>query len=141
MRLGRFGSAGIVVLLLAGVGSAAEITDKTTEAVCSITEVQVCRVGQECQSSAPADLGAPGLVLVSLEDKAFFALGEAHAGRRSEFRVVERTAERWVLQGYERNRAWSAIVDANGTLSLAAADTGVAVSASGRCVDAAWLRD
>jgi hypothetical protein len=141
MRVGRVGGAGVLALLLAGAGWAAELTEKTSEAVCSITQVRVCRSGSECETSAPADLGTPDLVLVSLEDKAFFALGEAHAGKRSEFRVVERTPARWVLQGYERNRAWSAIIGADGALSLAAADTGVAVSASGRCVDAAWLRD
>ena len=141
MRVRRIGSAGIVMLLVAGVGWAAELTEKTSEAVCSITQIQVCRSGSECKTSAPADLGTPDLVLVSLEDKAFFALGETHAGKRSEFRVVERTAERWVLQGYERNRAWSAIIGADGGLSLAAADSGVAISPSGRCVDPAWLRD
>jgi hypothetical protein len=129
------------MVLLAGAGWAAELTDTTTEVVCSITHFQVCRGGEACAVSAPRDLGAPDLVLVSLPDGAFLALGEAHLGRRSAFRLVERTAERWVLQGYERNRAWSAIISADGGLSLAAADPGVAMSASGRCVDAAWLRD
>lgn len=89
----------------------------------------------------PGRARAPDLVLVSLTDGAFLALGEAHLGRRSAFKLIEKTADRWVLQGYERKRAWSAVIDADGGLSLAATDTGVGVSATGRCVDAAWLRD
>jgi hypothetical protein len=141
MRLRRTVAAGFLPLLLAGAGWAAELTDTTTDVVCSITRIQVCPGGAACTPSTPGELGVPDLILVSLPDSAFLALGEAHLGRRSSFKLVEKTAERWVLQGYERKRAWSAIIDADGGLSLAATDTGVAVSASGRCVDAAWLRD
>jgi hypothetical protein len=141
MRVRGFIGAGFSALLLAGAGWAAELTDTTTEMVCSITEVKVCRTGTPCETAAPGDLGAPDMVLVSLADGAFLALGESHAGRRSAFKLVERTGARWVLQGYERNRAWSAVIDAEGGLSLAAAAGGLTVAASGRCVDAAWLRE
>ena len=141
MRLRRAVGAGILPLLVAGAGWAVELTDKTTDVVCSITRIQVCPSGSACTASTPGELGAPDLVLVSLPDGAFLALGEAHLGRRSAFKLIEKTADRWVLLGYVGKRAWSAIIDAAGDLSLAATDTGVAVSASGRCVDAAWLRD
>jgi hypothetical protein len=141
MRVRRIVGVGFSVLLLAGAGWAAELTDTTTEMVCSITEVNVCRTGAPCETAAPGDFGAPDLVLVSLADSAFLALGESHVGRRSAFRLVERTGERWVLQGYERSRAWSAVIDAGGAMTLAATSSGVAVAAVGHCVDAAWLRE
>lgn len=44
-------------LLLAGAGWAAELTDTTTEVVCSITGFQVCPAGAACTPSTPGELG------------------------------------------------------------------------------------
>ena len=106
--------------------------------VCALGRVTVCTL-DGCQDGSIDALGVPGIIRLDFATGEMHAMTAADAGRKSTFKVIERTDERIVVQGFENNRAFSATIDADGIASVATSTDSKVVVMFGRCADVAMV--
>jgi hypothetical protein len=129
---------GLILLALFSLAASAAVAAPPTSMVCALGRVTVCSI-DGCKEGSIEGLGVPGMIRLDFNTGEMLAVTPEDAGRKSTFKVLERNEDRIVLQGFENNRAFSAVIDTFGIASIASSTDGRAITMFGRCSDVALV--
>ena len=129
-------------VLVAALSSTAVLADNVTGAdklLCSTLRAVECWQDDDCAEVPPADLNIPQFVQVDLDGKELRTTKASGENRATPIRIVERDGGKIVVQGYEKGRAFSLVIqeetgratfasaaDARGLVVFAACTPGLA---------------
>jgi hypothetical protein len=100
----------------------------------------ICFETGECFNAQPWELDVPQFILVDLKKDVLSTTGAAEERRSTPIARVTREEGTVFLQGIERRRAFSIVIEESlGTFNAAVARDGVTVSVFGACTDAARI--
>jgi hypothetical protein len=105
--------------------------------LCSSSQAMICFETGECFNAQPWELDVPQFVLVDLKKNVLSTTGASEERRSTPIARVTREEGTIFLQGIERRRAFSIVIEESlGTFNAAVARDGVTVSVFGACTDA-----
>jgi len=108
--------------------------------LCSSSQAMICFETGECFNAQPWELDVPQFVLVDLGKNVLSTTGSAEKRRSTPIATVTREEGTVFMQGIERRRAFSIVIEESlGTFNAAVARDGVTVSVFGACTDAARI--
>jgi hypothetical protein len=108
--------------------------------LCSSSQAMICFETGECFNAQPWELDVPQFILVDLKKDVLSTTGAAEERRSTPISRVTREEGTVFLQGIERRRAFSIVIEESlGTFNAAVARDGVTVSVFGACTDAARI--
>lgn len=111
--------------LVAALSSTAVFADNVAGAdniLCSTLRAVACWQDGDCAELAAADLNIPQFVQVDLAGKQLTTTRASGENRATPIRIVERAGGKLVLQGYEKGRAFSLVIqEETGRASFASA--------------------
>ncbi len=108
--------------------------------LCASSQAMICFETGECFNAQPWELDVPQFVLVDLEKNLLSTTGATEERRSTPIARVTREEGTVFLQGIERRRAFSIVIEESlGTFNAAVARDGVTVSVFGACTDAARI--
>jgi hypothetical protein len=122
------------ILLLLPLAASAQAPDWPAAIVCALGDPTIC-TPEGCHQASLDTLDVPRLVRLDLVEGVMHAVTPQHSGRRSTFKVIERSETKLVLQGYENGRAFSAVLDNPGTLAISASTEETNFSIFAVCTD------
>jgi len=109
--------------------------------LCAAAQLSACFDDGECMPLPPSAVKVPPFILVDLAGKKLSTTPASGEDRTSPIRNMERADGRIILQGVERGRAFSLLIDeASGALTAAVARDGVGVVVFGNCTPAPAAR-
>jgi hypothetical protein len=126
------------ILFLAPLAAAAQATDWPASVVCSLGDVTICTTAG-CHEAPIDTLEIPSLIRLDLKEGVMHAVTPDDLGRRSNFKIIESSDAKIVLQGYENGRAFSAVLDEPGTLAISASTDGTTFSVFARCTNLQFI--
>ena len=128
-------------LLVAALGSTAVLADNVTGAdklLCSTLRAVECWQDGNCAELAAADLNIPQFVQVDLPGKQLTTTRASGENRATPIRIIERDGGKIVVQGYEKGRAFSLVIqEETGSASFASATDGRGVVVFAACTPVA----
>ena len=105
--------------------------------LCATGEIVLCVEGDECYAVLAADIGVPDFVIVDLEAKTLSTTEASQQNRMTPIANISRSEGRIFLQGIERGRAFSFLIDeVTGRVTVAVSRDGATVSVFGACTTA-----
>ncbi len=122
------------VALLAAVTAGAQEFGWPPSVVCALGAPMIC-TEERCRPTTLDALDVPSMIRLDLLEGAMLAVTPEHLGRTSTFKVIERSEARIVMQGFENGRAFSAILDEDGTLAISATSPATNFSVFARCAN------
>jgi len=130
----------VVLGALAFATALAEDVSGSERLLCSSSQAMICFETGECFNAQPWELDVPQFVLVDLRKNLLSTTGVAEERRSTPIASVTREEGTVFLQGIERRRAFSIVIEESlGTFNAAVARDGVTVSVFGACTDAARI--
>lgn len=109
--------------------------------LCASAQLSACFDDGECMPLPPSAVKVPPFILVDLAGKKLSTTPASGEDRVTPIRNMERADGRIILQGVERGRAFSLLIDeASGALTAAVARDGVGVVVFGNCTPAPAAR-
>ena len=126
----------LVVLMCLAVSTVAVGDDLkgADRLLCSSVQATVCAVDDDCEIGPPWSWNIPQFIQVDLKGKRLSTTPASGEQRVTPIKLVERRNGSIVIQGFERGRAFSFVIDeASGQVSVAVAREGVTVSVFGAC--------
>lgn len=130
------GAPGLLVLigLAASTVASADDVSGATRLICSSERATVCSIDQDCEIGPPRNWNIPQFMLVDFEREQLSTTPASGERRVTPFRLVERANGLIVIQGFERGRAFSVVIEeTSGATSVAVARVGMTVTVSGVC--------
>ena len=126
-------SAMIVVLSSAGAARADDLTG-ADQLLCTAVQATKCTDDGDCTQDLPWNLNVPQFIQMDLKAKRLSTTRASGENRSTPIEYQKRENGQIVLQGFERGRAFSFVIDeATGMLSAAVAAQGRAVVVFGAC--------
>ena len=124
---------GVFAFMIAGAAWSDDLTGED-EILCASANVIVCAVDGSCGSAQPWELNVPQFINVDL-DKGNLSTTEASGeSRTTVVDSVKRANGRIILQGVDRGRAYSFVIDEQtGLLTVAVARDDLTVTVFGAC--------
>jgi hypothetical protein len=108
--------------------------DGSVPLLCTAMTVLECEDIGECQRRTAMSVGLPPFLIVDF-DKKLVRAPDAHGGRSSALKNIERLDARIVLQGGEEGRGWTIVIDEDtGTMSAAVTGHQVGFVVFGACI-------
>jgi hypothetical protein len=105
--------------------------------LCTPVQATVCYVDGECEIGPPWNWGVPQFIEVDFKAKKLSTTKASHERRETSFKNHERSDGLIFLQGVERGRAFSFVIEEEtGMLSAAIARDQITVSVFGACTPA-----
>lgn len=102
--------------------------------LCSSVQATICYVDGDCEIGAPWNWNVPQFIEVDLEAKTLSTTEASGENRVTPIKHLSREDGSIFLQGVERGRAFSFVIDeASGFASVAVARNGITVSVFGAC--------
>ena len=133
----RLAIAAALVFLAAPAVSADDLTG-ASGLLCSPAQATVCNPEDGCETAPPWVWNIPSFIKVNLDEKTMSTTEASGENRVTPIANVQRSGGRIFLQGVERGRAFSFVVDeATGMITAAVARDGFTVSVFGACTPAA----
>lgn len=134
-KLAVAASVAVLATFWAVTGASAGDYDGTKNLLCAPTEVSECIAGSDCMRSTATAANLPNFIGVNFRKK---VLSGANADGVEETTKVESVAAKdgkTMLQGGERGRAWSMVIDQqSGKMSATVADNSEAFVIFGACI-------
>ena len=125
---------GAMLVIIAVVPAAADDLTGADRMLCAPGEVTLCAIDTECTSGRPWDFNVPDFIEVDLEARLLKTTEASGENRQTPILHIVRQDGMIVLQGFEMGRAFSFNIDeASGTMTAAAARSGLFVGAFGVC--------
>jgi hypothetical protein len=122
-------------LLLAVVAAPSQahgaVLDGSVPILCAPQSVLECDAAKGCERVAPDAVDLPSFVTVDVGRSSVDA--NDGSGRHADIRSATLLDGRLVLQGSERGRGWSMVIEEAGALSVGVVDDRVAFNVFGRC--------
>lgn len=132
-----------VVLVCLSVAAAPLRADDVTGAgrvLCATLEVMVSTEDGECAAELAANLNVPQFFEIDLETGRLSTTAASGENRATAVDAVKRDGGLIVLQGFEQGRAFSFVItEETGTLTVAVARDGFAVTGFGACTPLATV--
>lgn len=129
----RFCASVLMCLALSTVAVGDDLTG-ADRLLCASVEATVCSVDGDCEIGPPWSWNIPQFIQVDLESKRLSTTPASGEQRVTPFTLVDRASGLIVIQGFERGRAFSFVIEeASGQASVAVAREGVTVSVFGAC--------
>ena len=126
-------SCGFLMATIAGADNLAGID----EMICSAGQAQICLETGECFAATPAELSIPDFVVIDTKSKTISTTRASGLNRSTEFAKTQRIEGLIYLQGIDRGRAFSFVIDeATGRMTVAVSRDGLSVTVFGACTDA-----
>lgn len=129
----------LTALLLTSVSTLSLADDLTDadELICSASEVVMCIEGRDCMSLLPWEIGVPQFVVVDIKGKTLATTKASGENRSTPIEEIRRDGTSIFLQGVERGRAFSIVIEElKGFMTATLARDGLTVSIFGACTDA-----
>ena len=128
----------LACLPLVFVASAfADDLTKSDKLLCAAAEITVCFELDECYPVVAEEIDMPTFVVVDLKTKQLLTTKASRENRSTAVATVARENGRIYLQGIERGRAYSFVInEETGHLTVAVSRDGLSVSVFGACTDA-----
>ena len=124
---------GLVLALVSAPGLAEDLTG-ANQLLCSAGVVVVCADDGLCDRLAPADLRIPQFVEVDLVKKRLSTTKASGENRTTDIASLQRNEGRIILQGLQKGRAFSFVIDEeSGAITAAVAADGLTVTVFGSC--------
>jgi len=124
------------VALLASAAAVAENLDGVDKMICSAGQAQICLETADCYSATPWELSIPDFVVIDVKKKTISTTKASGLNRSTQFSKVGREDGLIYLQGVDRGRAFSFVIDVvTGRLTAAIARDGLSVTVFGACTD------
>lgn len=109
----------------------------TDRFLCTAIQATACFVDGDCVMDVPANLNVPQFIVVDLKARSLATTKASGQNRSTPVEHHRRENGMVVLQGYERERAFSIVIhEESGELSAAVARDGRAVAVFGACTPA-----
>ena len=123
----------LLVTVLPSVASADDVKD--AEAIlCTAVQATVCWIDGDCEIGAPWNWNIPQFIEIDFKEKVLRTTRASGENRQTPFKNIEQEGGLIFLQGVERGRAFSFVIDENtGRASIAVAREGITVSVFGAC--------
>ncbi len=110
---------------------------KSDKLLCAAAEITVCFELDECYPVVAEEIDMPTFVVVDLKTKQLLTTKASQENRSTAVATVARENGRIYLQGIERGRAYSFVInEETGHLTVAVSRDGLSVSVFGACTDA-----
>lgn len=130
-------TAAVTAMLLAAGGSAAVRADNligVDSLLCTAVQATGCHDDGECESDLPWNLNVPQFIQIDLKAKRLQTTKASGENRSTPIEFLKREGGLIVLQGFERGRAFSFVIEEeSGMASVAVAAPGRAVVVFGAC--------
>ena len=130
-------TAAVTAMLLAAGGSAAVRADNligVDSLLCTAVQATGCHDDGACESDLPWNLNVPQFIQIDLKAKRLQTTKASGENRSTPIEFLKREGGLIVLQGFERGRAFSFVIEeATGMASVAVAAPGRAVVVFGAC--------
>ena len=136
MRRAAVGSLMVTAVLIAAATPALRADDLTgaDQLLCTAVQATKCTDDGDCAQDLPWNLNVPQFIQVDLKAKRLSTTKASGENRSTPIEALKRENGQIVLQGFERGRAFSFVIDeATGMLSAAVAAQGRAVVVFGAC--------
>ena len=105
--------------------------------LCAAVQATACFVDADCLMDVPANLNVPQFIVVDLTARSLATTGSSGENRATVVEHLRRENGTIILQGYERERAFSIVIhEESGDLSAAVAQDGRTVGIFGACTPA-----
>ena len=125
-------SAGLIL----GSNAAAENLAGVDEMICSAGQAQICLETGDCYAATPWELSVPDFVVINTKKKTISTTKASGLNRSTEFSRVEKSEGLIYLQGIDRGRAFSFVIDeSTGRMTVAVSRDGLSVTVFGACTD------
>lgn len=122
--------------LILGSNATAENLDGVDEMICSAGQAQICLETGDCYAATPWELSVPDFVVIDTKKKTISTTKASGLNRSTEFSKVEKSDGLIYLQGIDRGRAFSFVIDeATGRMTVAISRDGLSVTVFGACTD------
>ena len=122
------------IALLAPQGVVAENVSGAEALICSPIEATVCSIELGCEIGAPWFWGIPEFLEIDLKAKKLSTTAASGSNRETPITSLDRSDGRIFLQGVERGRAFSFVInEETGLLTVAVAREEITVSVFGAC--------
>jgi hypothetical protein len=109
----------IAAVTTSGLAQAATLADHTS-LICALVDMNSCVVGELCQRENAAALNLPTVVKIDIAAKTIIGQRIDGPGQTTPIGTVQHNDQGLVLQGVDGQRSWNAVVDDEGSLSIAA---------------------
>ena len=120
-------------LLVGGAANAENLVD-VDEMVCATAQAMVCLETGDCYPATPWELSLPEFVVIDLDKKMISTTKSSNENRSTQVSMVETEEGIIFLQGTERGRAFSFVIDeATGRMTAAVSRDGLSVTVFGAC--------
>lgn len=125
---------GLLAVALASSLAAADDISGADRILCSSVQATVCLAEGDCEVGAPWSWNIPQFIEIDFKAKMLRTTPASGENRESPFRTYEREEGLVFLQGMEKGRAFSFVIEeATGMASVAVARPGLAVSVFAAC--------
>ena len=115
----------------------AEDVSESDRIICAIQSTTICVEADDCYDVSPLDLDVPQFLIIDRNEKTLSTTKNAPRQRSTKVNHLSSVDGRLLLQGIERGRAYSFVIEEDlGLLTAALARDGVTLSAFGACTDA-----
>ena len=122
-----------VGLFVAGAAGAENLED-VDEMVCATGTTMLCLETGKCYTAMPWELSLPEFVVVDLDKKKISTTKSSSENRSTEVTMVETEEGVIFLQGVERGRAFSFVIDEmTGRMTAAVSRDGLSITVFGAC--------
>ena len=129
----KYGFWTLVVLLAASVSMADDLTGAEV-ILCSSAQATICGEEDGCETGPPWAWNIPLFIEIDLKAKTMGTTAASGEDRSTPIRNLQREEGRIFLQGVEKGRAFSFVIDeAHGLMTVAVARDAVTVSVFGAC--------
>jgi len=122
------------LLMLVCVSAGADNLSGARNLICTALQATFCTAAGDCESGQPWSWNIPQFIQVDLRKKTLSTTPASGENRVTPIRSTERKDGLIILQGAERGRAFSFVIDEmTGVASVAVAREGITVSVFGAC--------
>ena len=127
----------MVCLGMLAVSSSPPLADDVTGAndlLCTSVQATICASDGECEIGPPWNWNIPQFIEIDLDDKMLRSTAASGENRETPIKNMQQTDGTLFLQGVQRGRAFSFVIDeASGMASIAVALDGLVISVFGAC--------
>jgi hypothetical protein len=122
--------------LVLGSNATAENLDGVDEMICSAGQAQICLETGDCYAATPWELSVPDFVVINTKKKTISTTKASGLNRSTKFNNIEKSEGLIYLQGIDRGRAFSFVIDeTTGRMTVAVSRDGLSVTVFGACTD------
>jgi len=132
---GRALSVALFAIGLAATGAAAADFDGSKALLCAPGDIFECSAGSDCMRSSTTVANLPNFISVNFRKQVLSGTNSDGVEETTKIQNVESKHGKTMLQGAERGRAWSMVIDEeSGRMSSTVADNSAAFVIFGACM-------